>query len=75
MAPQLFGQSSVARRGVGAVLHRLTDLLFQRPACVICGRGPASAGWTVDPTGRIAGRCPGCIGESKGPQRQATSAS
>ena len=75
MAPKLFGQPSVARRGVGAVLRRLTDLLFQRPACVICGRGHASAGWLVDPMGRIAGRCPGCVGESKAPQRQATSAS
>lgn len=49
------------RRGVGAVLQRLTDVLVEPPACVICGRGHASTGWVVDPFGRIFGRCPGCV--------------
>jgi hypothetical protein len=58
--------------GLGAFVRRISALLTEPPACAICGRGHASTGWLVDPSGRINGRCPGCLDnaprQAKGPQ-------
>ena len=45
------GQPVPKRSGVAGALRRLTDVLFEPPACVICGRGHASTGWLVEQIG------------------------
>lgn len=52
------------RPGFGAFLRRLTAALTAPPACAVCGRGPASTAWMVDPAGRVTGRCTLCVGKS-----------
>jgi hypothetical protein len=57
-------RSVVQQAGLGAFVRRISALLTEPPACAICGRGHASTGWLVDPSGRINGRCPRCLGDA-----------
>jgi hypothetical protein len=67
-------RSIVTLAGLSDFARHLSELLTEPPACAICGRGHASTGWLVDPSGRINGRCPGCLDDGPGqpPSRQPT---
>jgi hypothetical protein len=60
-------RSVASLAGLGGFARHLSELLMEPPACAICGRGHASTGWLVDPSGRINGRCQGCVGDTPFP--------
>jgi hypothetical protein len=63
-------ERSIASLAVlGGFVRQLSALLTGPPACAICGRGRASTGWLLDPSGRINGRCLGCLGDAPRPMQ------